>query len=91
MTALNLKEFLQSLLFSAVAVGVMARTDSKPIWGVIATGFLLPGDLVTVMFISIHNQTQLFYKVSLVINVLFWSLAVTWIRRFISGKHFKKK
>jgi hypothetical protein len=79
---LSITRYLTSLIFVVGAVVLLERTEWIPVWGIVTLILRSPGTLITIMFVSIHNRPDLFRIVSFVLNVCFWSIVLTWLRKW---------
>ena len=63
--------------------------ETTPILDIVIAGLLVPGTLVTAIFVPFHLYPDFAYGIRAVLNILFWSIAMHWWRNWIRTRRLR--
>jgi hypothetical protein len=64
--------------------------ESTPVLDVIIAGLLVPGTLITAMFVPFEIYPEFAYGVRATLNILIWSVVVQWWRNRMRSRREAK-
>jgi hypothetical protein len=63
--------------------------ESTPVLDLIIAGLFVPGTLMTAMLVPFHLYPDFAYGMRAVLNIVFWSILIHWLRNRIRARRLK--